>query len=405
MNKDNIPNNIQSVIHRIKFIDMLYSNRVNFQGPLNYNLEYDFHPFQHFYSTINYLLLTCLDTLSEKEKFEDFDIWVKKENNLERDQILENFDSNKLNYKELTQNLYSKYKEKHGIVKSIRNFVFNELKTETRVKLFNSISVIKYSKIKGKEVKQEIIDDNKIFKYLLDVRNKFTHSAFIFAGWDDNSPMIGAPTNFMLWDGKIGNVSQNWTKVEQTKFTYKNVTLKGWPYIIREVLADYIYDKYKIDISLKTIKLKEYRGEYNFDLLWSEYDKILLAKREDGKNIFVGGSAFKSAKEAIYFMDCKVGDAIKLDNPSKYGIKSGDVYLLEFSKYKYLNPVNDLIGTVISESGKKYFVRYNKPERMFLFSQVFGSTWACREIEDTDYLTILDRALLAINDNEKAEGN
>lgn len=402
MDKKNIPDKIQPVIHRIKFIDDLYSHRLNFQGPLNYNLEFDFHPYQHFYGTINYLLLTCIDALSENEKFEDFDHWIKKANNTDRDEIIDFFDNEKSNYKELVQSLYRKYKDKHGTVKSIRNFIFNELNTEIRSKLFKSIRVTKFSKKAGKEERQEIKEHKRLFNYLINVRNKYTHSAYLFAGWDDNSPMIGMSANFWLSQGDISNVSPNWTKIEQTKYTYKQVTLIGWPYVLREILADYIKDKYKIDISLKTVKLKEYRGEYNFDLLWAESEKILLAKREDGRFIYVGGSSFKSAKEAIYYMDYKVSDAIKLDNPSKYGIKSGDVYSLSLSKFSYLNPVNDLIGTVVSNSGKKYFVRYNKPKRIFLFSQVFGSTWSLRETEDADYSVILERALKVINDSEKS---
>lgn len=408
MEKDNIPENIKSVIHRIKFIDKLFSQRVNFQGPLNYNIDFDFDPFQHFYATLNYLLLTCLDTLSEQEKFQDFEVWLKKENNPARDKIYKDFQKEKISYKdhlELTQNLFKKYKEKHGVVKSIRNFIFNEMKTGIRVKLFNSIKVIKHSEIQGEEVRQEITDHNKIFNHLLNIRNKFTHSAYIFAGWDDNSPIIKMPTNFWLRDGEIGIISSNWTKVEQTKNTYKKVTLQGWPYIMREILADYIYDKYKIDISLEVKKIKEYKGEYNFDLLWSHNEKILLAKRNDGKNIYVGGSSFKSAEEAIYFMDCKVSDAIKTDNLNKYGKKIDGGYSLELSEYYFFNPINDIIGTVISNGGKKYFVRYDKPKKMFLFSQVLGSSWALRKIEDTDYSTILDKALECINEQEKAEEN
>lgn len=399
----NIPSKIQPIIHRIKFIDKLYSQRINFQGPLNHNLEYDFHPFQHFYGTINYLLITCLDALSQQQKHQDFDAWLNQKKNPERDRLLKYLKQKNLSHLEFTQELYTKYKKEYGIIKSIRNFIFNEMEIQTREKLFNSIQVTKFSEINGKEVREKIIEHNRIFNYLINVRNKFTHSAFIFAGWDDNSPIIGMSSNFCLSKGEIWNLSPNWTKIEQTRFTYKQVRLKGWPYIMREVLTDYIYNKYKIDISLKTIKLKEYRGEYNFDLLWSEDEKILLAKKEDGRNIYLGGSSFKSGNDAIDFMDCKVSDAIKLDNPSKHGIKSGGGYLLQLSKYYYLNPVNDLIGTVISDRGNRYFIRYNKPKKIFLFSQVFGSRWTFRETDDTDYPTILEKALLAINQIEKKD--
>lgn len=396
MNVQDLPNNVKAVIDRLAFIDDLYSKRREFQGELAFNVDLEIHPFHHFYSLINYLLITCLDTLSEKEMFKEFDVWISNINGEEYDKLDKALMVHNADKKKIICDYYSKYKEKFSIRKSMKNLIFNSFNSDHRTKLFNSIRLYKAERITNATVQtKEITSEIQKFDVLYNIRNKFTHSSTIINGAVDFSNLNS--TSFALLDGNIHQLQNISTKFNVVEEKYTGVHLIGWPIVGREILADYIFSEFNFDIRLKYKIIKSFNGKYNFDLLWAENEKILCAKKPDKSMIYLGGSAFKTEEEAIYYMACKVSDAIQLD---KAWSKGGSQKIV-LSEFHLLGPINNIIGQIISSSGKIYYIRYDKRHKVFLYSLYKGSSdWNIKETTETDYNKILIEAEKHINSLE-----
>ncbi|NDP20846.1 MAG: hypothetical protein GZ091_07175 [Paludibacter sp.] len=402
---DHLPENIKSVILRLKFVDTLYAKRVNYQGEHNYNTEFDFHPYSHFFALINYLLLTCLDVLSEQEKFTDYGSWIRANKNDVRDSVLAKCQEDGLTHLESSRLLYEKYKEKFGLNKSIKHLVFENFSSNNREKLFDSIKVYKKCINNNGDIvsQEEILAHEEKFKYLLNIRNKYTHEAFLYTGIDDMGLFFN--DNFSLKAGKVLGACANQTRVEESNSSFKIVSLLGWPIVIREILADYIFERFQLDARLVCEKIQEYRGEYNFELLWCQSEKILLTNREDNKLIYLGGSVFKNAEEARNYMNDIVSDAIQEDNPSKYGrliaeesVPNNKSYAFSVKRPWLFGSIVNVVGQVVSKKGNNYPIRFKKQFNQYLFWDKNISNWRVQFTKKTEVPEVIEEARKYIND-------
>lgn len=403
---ENLPKNIEAVVVRLKYFDKLFANRSIFQGEFNYNVDYGFHPYSHFDATLNYLLITCFDALSEREKHIDFGDWIKRKVNKERDDLLLKYSSEESNTPEMISRLYEKYKETFGVIKSIKELVFEKFTEDNRKKLFDSIEVRKQIILKEKPenvigegyFKTELVDSfDKKFKYFLDIRNKFTHEAFIH-GADDIGYSFSE--NFKLCDGEIRQVLSNCiTIIEEKQASFKEVSLIGWPLIIREIIGDYIYREFNVDVKLKKEVIKEYRGPYNFDLLWSKSEKILWAKTIDDKQIYLGGSTFSKSDEAIWYIDEVVKEAVSKDSIiCRAKSLSKDVVIsIPMSKHLKFGPIVNVLGYVTSNKGNRYPVRFWPEFKEFLFFDEDDENWWRQPAVSDEISDILEEAKIYID--------
>lgn len=400
---ENLPENIKAVIRRLKFIDKLYYNRSIYQGEFNFNAEYDFHPYSHYFATLNYLLITCFDALTGDDHI-DFGKWLEKKDNLLRDKFLAENSFEGMTPLQTATSLHKKYKEIYGVNKSIKTLIFDEFSKEIREKLFDSIELAKVTNLKerpanvlgGDYDKIEPIElHEKKFEYFLNIRNKYTHEAFIHAGIDD----IGYNhiDNFFMSNGEIRQSIANQTKVDHTAKTYKIISLKGWPLILREIVGDYILTKYNYDIRLRKDKIKTYSGQYNFDLLWSKSEKILWAEKSDGKLIYLGGSTFNSKEEAVNHIDEVVYDAVNQDRI--LNMNPNSIVSIPFTRLQRIGSLVNIIGYVTSKKGNKYPIRFRPEFKQFMFFDKQIENWRVQPTTTNEISEILEEAKTYIDEN------
>lgn len=400
---ENLPENIKAVIRRLKFIDKLYYNRSIYQGEFNFNAEYDFHPYSHYFATLNYLLITCFDALTE-HKFLDFGDWIRMKDNQLRDELLAGNSCIESTPIETTTLLYEKYKEIYGVNKSIKTLIFEDFSEENRMKLFDSFEVAKVTSLKERPANisggdydriEPIESYEKKFKYFLNIRNKFTHEAFIHAGIDD----IGYNhiDNYHMSKGEIKQSVANQTKVDSKTKTHKIISLKGWPLILREIIGDYILTKYNYDIRLKKDIIKTYSGQYNFNLLWSKSEKILWAEKSDGKLIYLGGSNFNHYEEAINHIDEVVNDAVNQDRI--LNMYPNSIVSIPFTRLQRIGSLVNIIGYVTSKKGNKYPIRFRPEFKQFMFFDKQIENWRVQLATTNEISEILEEAKTYIDEN------
>jgi hypothetical protein len=208
----------KQVEERIEFIKTLYSLRDEFKGPDKIQITGNnswTHPYKHFDGLLYYLLLTCFDILGQNGTFIDFSSWLESKEKLEeREKIFKQYPATQDN--RYLSAIYKEYNNIYGVKRAFFNFIEKIMSPENRLKLHDSIKIVKYDKfeIKIEDFRPTAKQKNE---FLFQIRNSFTHK-----GVSTGSEMPGIFPDY----GVIGN-----------KNTSKD---RGYYAIRREKKADYI---------------------------------------------------------------------------------------------------------------------------------------------------------------------
>lgn len=241
---------IQLVKDRIWLVKKLDENRKYFYDEklLRVN-EYKqgFNPYSHFSGLKIYLLLTCFDILGQKDEWKDFSSWLtSKKKDLERDQIFNRY--RQLNRQEGMIKIHEDYNSIYGVKRSFMNFANEKLPEALRVKLLNSVIILK-GKVSlptilsdgrilikgGDKAEKYIASDSEKLTMMFKARNSFTHSGLPIGNSNElffkEHIIQQFKPDFMRGDMIFDEIKN------KTKYT---LVVFGWPKIVLEVLEDYI---------------------------------------------------------------------------------------------------------------------------------------------------------------------
>lgn len=190
------------------------------------------HPWKHFDSLRNYLLLTCFDVLGQPEGWVSFEKWlVSTSLEQERKGALDQI-SNNGSPIEVSKAVYRVYSALYGMRKSFYRFLDEILTDDQLETLMFSIKIRRIDIAKNQEI--GVIESSKKKKeFLFETRNRYTHSA-IESG--DPAPGLfpdsGKPE---VIDGKMmwGYKSIHWKTRKAERIEY---SVRKWPDVLIELV-------------------------------------------------------------------------------------------------------------------------------------------------------------------------
>lgn len=243
------PENTRNIIiNRIKFVENINKFRDNFQGKnllqKSDNGTYK-HPYKHFIALRNYLLLTCFDILGSNDDYLPFNSWLEsKSKEDERNSIIGNFPE-KLNILDSTKLLFKEYNKIYGIKNGFKRFILEILTAENKLKLLESIIIEKHYNDSSKKM-ERIDNDNKKINFLFEVRNVFTHSGLSYAS--SGAGLFGDMHDGAMIKNSDGKLGQFYTPIyiEHKKDFYYIFMVRGWPYLLMEILYSALDIKYDV---------------------------------------------------------------------------------------------------------------------------------------------------------------
>ena len=147
------------VEHRLEFVQIISSLQEQFSDihPTS-NTPYGgwTHPWKHFDSLRNYLLLTCFDSLGQPEEFVTFESWLKRSSGvLERQAGLDTLGASDSPI-QVTEKLHRAYLDSYGTRRSFYRFLDTVLPETALDDLMFSIRIRRIDSRKNTET--EIID-------------------------------------------------------------------------------------------------------------------------------------------------------------------------------------------------------------------------------------------------------
>lgn len=183
------------------------------------------HPWIHFDSLRNYLLLTCFDLLGQSERYLDFQSWLgAKRCENERATLLSTIEEDDTEIQVATK-LHRGYLDLYGSKNSFYRFINEMLPDKVRSDLMVSVRIRRINTEENREIEILESDDEKI-KYLYRLRNDYTHGAQI-----SGSPSEGVFENFggpILIDGemKMGYVTIRSIPERNERI---DISVRNWP--------------------------------------------------------------------------------------------------------------------------------------------------------------------------------
>ncbi|MDU8500467.1 hypothetical protein RYB01_14940 [Pseudomonas syringae] len=225
------------------------------------------HPRHEREALVVYLLLTCFDLLGQSRPYLTFPQWLdtkKPEVLNERNKVLEGLGALPKNPIECSGRIFEGYNQLYGATKAFFAGI-NDLPTDVRAHLMNSISIVGRDPLSLKEENKNtsfpgipISDETKLCKlklnYLYSLRNSFTHqlAQVHFSSMPSMSGLMqdlkGTPQDkqvdsaswgVIVYDGEVNYGHHNET---DKKYCY---SLSGWPFVLFEVLYAAIGEDFK----------------------------------------------------------------------------------------------------------------------------------------------------------------
>ncbi len=134
------------------------------------------HPWGHFDSLRNYLLLTCFDLLGQPHEFVDLGSWlVAKDKEPERKEAIAALDP-EYSAIQVARDIFESHSKRYGAKKSFYRFMNEVLSKDLLEQLLFSIKIRRIDSEKNIEL--EVIDSREQkMKFLFETRNRYTHKA------------------------------------------------------------------------------------------------------------------------------------------------------------------------------------------------------------------------------------
>jgi hypothetical protein len=225
---------------RIKLVHDLTNLKVNFVGGdkiIEVGERGWTHPYKDYQALRFYLLLTCFDVLGQPAEWKDFNSWLAKKDNPERDEVLAKAVG--LTVLEGTKILYNHYNAIYGVKNSFYRFIKEIISEQRREELLRSITIRKYCNEPYRELEYNATDDDKV-KFLFTIRNSFTHKALSLASPGGGIMMYEDIEEDGIWDEE--QQKQLYGEIEIFRETKAEFSLlyavRRWPALLHEILDE-----------------------------------------------------------------------------------------------------------------------------------------------------------------------
>lgn len=242
---------ISLVRDRLEFVQLITNLNQQFIDPsLTKNNKFDngwTHPWEHFDSLRNYLLLTCFDLLGQPSEWMDFNSWLNSKKHREEVSRVISLNSGRNDPLEMIKEVNSFYTKQYGVKNSFYRFIDEVIPVKVREALLYSISIIYARQFitydengkelgRGSQEVKKIDDDQSKIKFLFWLRNAYTHEATSIG-----SPARGVwPKEFFSSMAEDGRVLCGWWRIgvkhASEKDHFHDYSVRRWPDVLIETV-------------------------------------------------------------------------------------------------------------------------------------------------------------------------